>query len=212
MTMIDAKNKFREGYIMLLRPFDFAELRNPLQKLTILWAYSEQPITKKILKPAAREQADLIENSAPMFMLGGKEAKENWIEIELERLFDQKESWEMLYEGEVVQCTVEGQTCRFYPDEYRIMDKERLFEIMQEEGYHTIIANELKEIKEFKDKVHYLQSRGVKKNIAEKWSTLAYGPMVMYKPYYELLDMFCRSQEIYKDSFYEEIEGIIFDN
>lgn len=33
--MINAKNKFRERFIMLQRPFVFAELENPLQKFTI---------------------------------------------------------------------------------------------------------------------------------------------------------------------------------
>ncbi len=208
--MLNAKDKFREGYIMLLRPFEFHELKNPLQKLTILWAYSEQPILKNVLTEKARDEAWLIENQSglPFF---SKEHKEEIIESQLETLFAKKESFEQLYEGDIVQCYVDGIMCRFYPDEYKIMAKERLFEIMQEEGYHTIISEQLKQVKEFKDKVHYLKSRGIGEKDATKWSSLSYGPMVMYKPYYQLLDAFCREHEIFKDSFYEEVEGIVFD-
>lgn len=32
--------------------------------------------------------------------------------------------------------------------------------------------------------------------------------LVYYKPYYELLKIYCRSNEIYPDPFYIEVEGI----
>lgn len=156
------------------------------------------------------KKADDLNYQRPLLFLD-KKAKEEWLERELEIIYGDKNSFEELYEGEIVQCTIEGQLARFYPDEYKIMDKERLFEIMQEEGYHTIIQKELKNVKEFYDKVHYLQSRGVNKSVADKWASLSYGPMVMYKPYYQLLEYFCRENEIYKDKFYEEVEGVIFE-
>ncbi len=100
--MLNAKDKFREGYIMLLRPFEFHELKNPLQKLTILWAYSEQPILKNVLTEKARDEAWLIENQSglPFF---SKEHKEEIIESQLETLLLKKESFEQLYEGDIVQ-------------------------------------------------------------------------------------------------------------
>lgn len=44
-----AKDRFRQGFIMLKRPFDFHELKNPLQQFTILWTYSEKPVEKEVL-------------------------------------------------------------------------------------------------------------------------------------------------------------------
>ncbi len=207
--MIDAKNKFREGFIMLLRPFKFAELKNPLQKLTILWAYSEQPIIKRVLTSEAKNECYLTENVSGLGFMS-KEHKKAWIEEALENLFNSPTSYENLYEGDIVQSYVDGQLCRFYPDEYKILTKERLFEIMQEEGYHVIISEELKLLKEFKDKSHYLKSRGISQKIADKWSSLSFGSMVIYKPYFELLNMFCRDHEIYEDEFYTQVEGINF--
>ena len=148
--MIEAKNKFREGFIILKRPFLFAELKNPLQKYTILWAYSEKPVINKVL-------------------------------------------------------TEEGEN-----EKYFIASQEDLANLLEEEGYHTIVDSRLKEIKEFRDRVFYLSSRGVPKSIAERWSSISYKDLVIYKPYFDLLDKFCRSYEIHPDRFYEELEGADF--
>lgn len=207
--MINAKDKFREGFIMLLRPFDFAELKNPLQKLTILWAYSEQPVLRDVLKPQAREKIDEICERPNMSFLR-KEDREEWINDQIKKICDNPSSHEKLYEGEIVQTYVDGQLCRFYPDEYKILTKERLAEIMEEEGYHVILGD-VKSLKDFNDKSHYLQSRGVSKNIADKWASLSFHSLVMYKPYFELLKIFCRWNEVYPDKFYEEVEGISID-
>jgi hypothetical protein len=37
---------------------------------------------------------------------------------------------------------------------------------------------------------------------------MGFKELVYYKPYYEMLTMFCRDYEIYPDTFYEEVEGI----
>jgi len=209
--MINAKDKFREGFIMLQRPFDFIELKSPLQKFTILWAYSEQPVTKVVLNSDGKEELDLIENSSNPLGFWNQEDKEKYLQKEIDYIYSHKKYLETLYEGEIVQAYVEGQLCRFYPDEYTIVSKEKLNEIMLEEGYHVVCDNSLFEIKDFKDKKHYLQSRGVSERVARKWASLSYGNLVMYKPYYELLEMFCRPYEIISnDSFYEEVEGVDF--
>ncbi len=209
--MINAKDKFREGFIMLQRPFDFAELKSPLQKFTILWAYSEQPVIKKYLTDKAKEEIDLIENSTNPIGFWKSEDRDKYIQKKIENILESNVAYEPLYEGEIVQAYVEGQLCRFYPDEYTIVSKEKLNEIMLEEGYHVVCDNSLFEIKDFKDKKHYLQSRGVSERVARKWASLSYGNLVMYKPYYELLEMFCRPYEIISnDSFYEEVEGVDF--
>lgn len=100
--------------------------------------------------------------------------------------------------------------CRFYPEEYSILTRDYVSKLLEEEGYHAILDPALKSIKDFQDKVFYLSSRGVPKKIAEKWASLSYKDLVYYKPYFEVLDLYCRSHEIYPDPFYEEVEGIDF--
>jgi len=53
--MLDAKKKFREGFIMTKRPFKFANMKNPIQAFTVVWAYSEQPQIRPELTQTARE-------------------------------------------------------------------------------------------------------------------------------------------------------------
>lgn len=207
---IDAKSKFREGFIMILRPFKFAELKDPIQKLTIVWAYSEQPVIKRVLTDAAKEEADAIANQSGLFF--GFDSKEERIEMQLDELYADSKSWEDLYEGDIVQAYFEDQPCRFYPEEYKIMSREKISELMTEEGYHTVISDELLHIKDFAEKSHYLKSRGVSKHIADKWASLSYPGLVFYKPYYGLLEMFARANEIYPDTFYEKVEGILIEN
>jgi hypothetical protein len=206
--MIDAKNKFREGFIITLRPFSFENLNNPIQKFTILWAYSEQPKTVKELTETAKEEVDLILNNTygPRFFT--QKEKEEYIEEQINKVYTNPKNWDEQYKGEIVQTYIDGQLIRLYPSEYNIVSKDKLTEIMSEEGYHAVCAKGLYEIKDFRDKTHYLQSRGIPRHIANKWASMSFKEMVYYKPYYELLTMFCRDYEIYSDSFYEKIEGI----
>lgn len=206
--MINAKDKFREGFVMVMRPFQFTELRNPIQKFTIIWAYAEQPKIVRELTETAKEEVDLIENQShgPRFFTS--KDKEEYIQREIERVYANPKSWNENYKGEIVQTYIDGQLIRLYPDEYNIVSKEKLQEIMEEEGYHAVCSRGLYELKDFRDKAHYLKSRGVPKHIANKWASMSFKELVYYKPYYELLTMFCRDYEIYTDTFYEEVEGI----
>jgi hypothetical protein len=209
--MVNAKDKFREGFIMLKRPFDFGDLDVPLQNLTILWAYSERPVIKNYLSSEAMEKIADIENTTPPLGFFSTEERDEYIERKIQWVYDNPKMYEPLYEGDIVQSVVNGQTVRFYPSEYTIVNSEKLAEIMAEEGYHTICNPSLYKTKDFTDKVHYLVSRGVNKRNAEKWASLGYRDMVMYKPYYELLTMFTRPQHIIADDkFYIEVEGIDF--
>lgn len=206
--MINAKDKFREGFIMIMRPFSFVELRNPIQAFTIVWAYSERPVTRKELTETAKEKMDLVYNESIPIGFFTKKDKEEYINKEIERISNDNKSWNEKYVGDVVQTYIDGQLIRLYPDEYNIISKEKLAEIMEEEGYHAVCSRGLYELKDFRDKTHYLQSRGVSENIANKWASMSFKELVYYKPYYELLEMFCRDYEIYPDEFYQEIEGI----
>jgi hypothetical protein len=205
--MLDAKKKFREGYILINRPFQFKEMKNPIQRNTIVWAYSEQPVVEKNLSETAKEEAILLESTSGIgFIRQGD--KEDYIARELERIYNNPKNYDSLYVGDIIQSTIDGVLCRFYPDEYSILDQDALNEALAEDGYHMIGNESLYKIKEFRDKTHYLKSRGVDKATAEKWASLGFRDLVYYKPYYDLLKMFCRPNEIYPDSFYEEVEGV----
>lgn len=208
INVINAKVKFTEGFIMILRPFQFAEMKNPIQKMTIVWAYAEQPVLKKYITSKAKKQVELIENSSYVGRFFTQKEKEEFIEQEIEKVYKDRSSWENVYKGEIVQCQIDGQTVRFYPDEYNIISKDKLQEILEEDGYHAVCSKGLFELKEFRDKQHYLMSRGVSRNVANKWASVSYKELVYYKPYYELLKIFCREHQIYPDKFYEEVEGI----
>lgn len=206
--MLDAKNKFREGFIMTKRPFRFAEMRNPIQAFTILWAYSEQPKIRLELTEVAREKIEEIEFATNPHGFFSSEHRQEWMMKEMDRITNNPKSYDQVYLGEIVQTFVDGQLIRLYPDEYTVVTSDKLTEIMQEEGYHAVCTKGLFEIEDFRNKTHYLQSRGIPSHIANKWASMSYKELVYYKPYYELLNMFCREHEIYADEFYDTIEGI----
>lgn len=208
--IIDAKNKFREGFIMLKRPFEFGDMKNPIQKLTIVYAYSERPVLENRLTDKAIEEIENLHNRGT-FMNPTRffnETHEDYLERKLEEIYNIPSNFENIYKGDIVQCLIEGQMCRFYPDEYNIISQEKLNEIMSEEGYHAIVTPGLENIKAYKDTLHYIQSRGVSEAIAKKWAGLSFKDLIYFKPYYSLLEVFCRENEIYPDDFYEKVEGI----
>lgn len=210
--MIDARKRFKEGFIMLNRPFSFAELKTPLQKFTIVWAYSEKPKEHQAITDLGKEKAEEVEHSTSRIGFFKPADREEWIEKEIEKIYKDPKYNETIYEGEMVQTYIEGRLCRFYPDEYTIVSQEKLTDIMSEEGYHTILDPAINKLSDFRTKKHYLQSRGISEHIANKWASLSYKELVIYKPYYELLKMFCRSNEVYgDDKFYDEVEGITFE-
>lgn len=211
--IIDAKNKFREGFIMLNRPFQFSDMQNPVQKLTIVYAYAEQAKFEERLTLKALKEIENIENDSS-FLKRDKQINEShteYIDRKLSQIYDSPLNFENVYKGEIVQAIIDGQTCRFYPDEYSLISLEKLNEIMSEEGYHAIITPGLEKVKQYRDILHYLESRGVSNHIAKKWAGLTFKDLIYFKPYYELLTMFCRDYEIYPDNFYREVEGIVFE-
>jgi hypothetical protein len=212
--MIDAKNKFREGFVLIRRQFHFADMESPIQKLTIAYAYSEGPKTVKMLTREAMDKADEIrmQNFAGRFLPTASDDVEDYIDMQLEQLFLDPNSNYDHYEGEIVQIEIEGKTIRLYPDEYSVMSKDRMRQLLEEDGYHAICSDSLLKLKSFRDQTHYLKSRGVPEATANKWVSVSYGELVYYKPYFELLQMFCRDHEIYPDSFYERVEGVSFES
>lgn len=206
--MIDASQRVYHGWIMLRQPFKFAELEEPLQMQTILYAYSERPVIDRVLTKEAKEERDLILNqSIPFSWIQGKDVI---IEKEIEELERKRESWEENYKGEIMQVVINNVTCRFYPEEYTHISQETLSEILEDEGYHMVAHPGLLKNKEFLKRRHYIQSRGVNERTAAKWVSIGFRDLVRYKPYFQLLRFFARDHQIYDDPFYEEIEEIDF--
>lgn len=206
--MIDAKNKFREGYILIKQPFKFEEMQDPVQAYTIAWAYSEQPVFEEEMTISAKEGLEALLNEGPFMnpKVGFKQDFNEYLSKEIEKIYSMESNFNQLHVGDIVQTNIDGITCRFYPDEYSVIDKDTLSEIMEEEGYHAICSQGLYKTKDFLDKFHYLRSRGISEYIAKKWAALGFKELVYYKPYFQLLSMY--SRVIYPDSFYEIMEGI----
>lgn len=204
-----AKDKFREGWIMLLRPFRFAELSKPLQKMTIVWAYAERPVIEKELNDKGKElkkelddnygKVSTIFENSPM-RKSTFETESNYhdrIEQEYNRIFQYYNTKE-LYKGEIVQTYIEGNLTRFYPEEYSIISKET-FEAVINEPTHDLVVNNpsVYQLLDVKTKVHYLQSRGISEERAKLWVSSSLKDNVYFTPCQELLEIFCREEEIY---------------
>lgn len=213
--MINAKLKFKEGWVMLKRPFDFAELSKPLQKMTILYAYSEKPIVNMVLnEKGLQELKDLnkawnkkgnlgtLSIKNPYSLRFGESEKD--YEDRMRRYLDdiyRKYSTKEVYKGEIVQCYVEKQLCRFYPEEYTNISRETFEYLLScpDEEYSLEIQNQnVFKIKEIRDKIHYIQSRGISKNMATKMVSENVKDAVIFRPGEAILEMFCRENEIYK--------------
>lgn len=211
---MNAKNKFREGWVMLLRPFDFAELSKPLQKMTILYAYSEQPIVNMVLnEKGVQELEDLNEawdKKGKIGIFGGSkiygirfgESEEDY-DDRMGRYLDdiyRKYSTKEDYKGEIVQCYVEKQLCRFYPDEYNVISRETFEHLLScDENEYKIEIEDSKyfDLKSIKEKIFYIQSRGIPKDIATKMNSVEAKDAVIFRPQEAILEMFCREHEIY---------------
>lgn len=206
-----AKDMFREGWIMLLRPFKFGELSKPLQKMTILYAYSEQPIIKMELTQKGKEEMELVSEHY------GKTSITNHHRVYSKRAFESDEVYEARmektidriykdhctqenYQGQIVQCYVEGQLCRFYPGEYNVISRETFDHLLtcDEEEYTIEIEDERYfDIKEIKNRLFYIRSRGIPKNLAMKMNSGEAKDSVIFRPGDAILEMFCREHEIY---------------
>lgn len=204
--MIKARDKFREGWILLLQPFQFVEMSFPIQKHTMVYAYAEKPTFRRELKKEALEKIDII-NCEPAFAyLSTNKSVQEVKEKKIIEIMDDGKNYDQIYTGEIVQTEMDDVLLRFMPNEYKIISEDFLSEVLAGEGYHTIINKKLETIKEYRDRFHYMQSRGVVAATAKKWASIGYKDLVYYKPYGTLVDMYCRHAEIYlPDDQYTEL-------
>lgn len=206
-----ARDRFKEGWIMITRPFQFAET-GPIQKMSIFYAYSERPTYHEILSDAAKAEIETIENQSSLFsrkILG--QSHQNFIDDSVGVVLERPSSYEEIYDGEIVQIYIGETVVRLFPDEYKILTEEKVSDYMSREGFHMVKNSELlTTLKDFLNQKHYLQSRGVTEKAAERMVSPLFRAMVYYKPYFELLEMFARNHEIFEDPFYTKVEGIKF--
>jgi len=199
---------------MLLRPFKFAELKKPLQKLTVLYAYSEKPIINMVLSEKGEEDLKVLNsywsnggalsffNHDKMYSKRFGETIEEYDERmgryldDIFRLQCTKED----YKGEIVQCYVEGQLCRFYPEEYKVIGRDTFDHLLtcDEHEYKLEVENpSYYQMKDIKSKIFYIRNRGISETKAMKMSSNEAKDNAIFRPQQALLEYFCRPQEIY---------------
>jgi len=207
---MEAKYRFKEGWIMLNKPFKFIELEKPLQKMTVLYAYSEKPLVKMILTSEAQEEIDFAYDEYGL-NIGVRKSKWRVLFNESEEDYNERFDMQMdqlretgctveQYDGELVQCYVEGQLCKFYPDEYTVIKKDTFELLLTSESAHVL---EIQKNSSYynqdnvKDRIYYLRSRGINKDLATRMSSKEANDAVIFRPRPELLAIFCRPHEIY---------------
>ena len=194
---------------MLLRPFAFGELSKPLQKMTILYAYSEKPIVEMTLNEKGQAPMDELDSGDNTGLFSGGdflfrkrfgESEEYYQErmtIEYNRIVKENSTIEV-YKGQIVQCMVENTLCRFYPDEYNPIKLNTFEYVMTSDDYTMEVENKtLFELPEIKEKIFYIRSRGVGESMATRMSSHNAKDSVIFRPGQGVLDMFCREHEIY---------------
>lgn len=201
--MINAKELFREGWVRLDRPFEFGNLKYPLQKLTMVYAYAEGLKMGKQLSKEAKESIDRAKSRWSASLFGDA------LDREYDRVTSLPSSWEEVAEGQILQTYIDGQTVRLFPGEYTILDKNQVKAALSEPGYHTVPINGgAIRHKAFRDQLFFLRSRGLNKGDALRYASIEFPGKYYYKPYFALLTYFCRNDEILPDEFYEEVENI----
>lgn len=216
---INAKNNFREGWIMLLRPFDFEDMVT-LPKLTLVYAYMEQPIVVNELSEKGVEVIERISNPRAMCSLSSHYKKQitesdfeyherinEIIRIEMEK----RENFNIIHKGNILQTSIGGQLCRFYPDEYSVVDEELLNQAIEGEEF-LMVANSttLFNIKEFKDRVFYMKQRGINEKKAMQFASYGLKDNIYYIPHPETQKIYCRSNEVRNRKEFEEYINAVY--
>jgi len=200
-------DRFTEGYIMLLRPFRFANLS--IQKLTILYAFFEQKMFEYHLSDEQEKELIQLEfeqdNLLAMAALERKEAINERYDAKKDAIRYDRARLVKKYVGAKIECTINKINVSFMPGEYTIIPEDR---IVNEyiESYHCVTTRELEANKDFNNKKFYLLSRGVPDHVATSFCAFEFKGLCYYKPPLPLLEYYCRPEEIIKDDFYKNIE------
>lgn len=216
-----AKNNFREGHIILQRPFDFSELEYGIPKMTILYAYIERPVFEDELTPEGKERFAEVERAGNFFegtprlrkgIFESQESYDDRIAAEFERIAQDASNYKKVHAGNIVQAIIDGVPCSFWPDEYNILPSETLLELLHDDSYHMVTSDDsIFKLPEMEKKIFYLQSRGISKPKAKRLCSFGLKDMVIYFPHPELQKMFCRDWEVVYlpqfEEYYKEVYG-----
>lgn len=178
--------RFHEGWIMLRRGFDFAELNYHIPKLSLVYVYSDRPIFKKHVKEEYYEE---LEREAQKF-----ESLPDWLQVTTDigdEIIPDDMQYEE-YEGEVVQTLFSGHLTRFFPGEYQVTTIQKYQELDDFHLAYNLRKNDemyLKQ-KEIADRVHYLMSRGMSRKTAELYVSASAKHAVWFSPSEEVQEIF----------------------
>lgn len=182
-------HRFKEGWALLRRPFNFAELDYTIPKLSLVYVYSERPVYKMRIKSEYWKRLNKEEERLlrlPGFLNTG-------LEDRLQEEFGPtpNEQYET-YEGEIVQTLFSGNLTKFYPEEYTVTD---IKDYQNRPGFHELYKlrkNDPKYLKQsaIVDMVHYLCSRGMSRQHAELYASSAAKHSVWYEPTEQIQQMF----------------------
>lgn len=192
---MEIKARFNEGWVMLLRDFDFAELTCRLNKLSFVYVYGHSTLYTRVLNkkgldkinaPLTPMQKNLMALHDKFGSYWGDDETDDFIRI------DEATETEQIYRGEKAYTVIEGEKCFFYPEEYSIVNPREIFKTETHLGAYRLQVEDphWNSSKEIRDQIHYLNSRGIKKELAEKVVGFTAKHNVWYKPGEELIKEF----------------------
>ena len=203
--MINAKNRFKEGWVMLNRPFSFGDIEGTgkvFQKLTIFYAHSERPMLHtvtsekgiKLINKAIKEA-----NQRKRLTLSDEQRNgiDDQLDEQIEIIKDENRVEE--YKGEIIQFPYYDKVIRFFPDEYKVIGMDTLEAVIgDEDSYEVELLDRNKmELPVLKNSIFYLKSRGISNDQAIRMCTHLLTDGVILRPKRSILEMLCREEEIY---------------
>jgi hypothetical protein len=203
----EVASRFREGWIMLFRPFEFAELDYPLQKLTVVYAFSEEPKYEYEGNPKFLELQRSYWENERKYAFEDEDAYERRTEIDLNAALKVHPPIKK-YIGEIVQVSLRATEVRLFPDEYKILEDQNLTDLLEEDSGYTshVVFPEMLKQNHVQNLIFYCLQRGISKETSIKMASISLKHAVFLKPRREILEMFCRPYEIIPENAEERIE------
>lgn len=179
------EKRFNEGWAMLRRSFDFYELAATLPKLSLVYVYSERSVFRNRIRASYFKSQEFNENfwsSVP-----------NWMQVQMDNdIHVPKEATYETYEGEIVKTVVEGVTVKLYPEEYTPVDMLQYTTTPNFHPHYALHKNDRFYLKrnDIKNKIHYLTSRGMSRELAIFYVSSLAKHAVWFKPCQALQEEF----------------------
>lgn len=208
---MNVKDRFVEGWVMLLRPFSFVELKEPLQKMTILYAFSDEPVYETELTSEGRAIMSYIHGQIGkpfglsteannIWRRGSGEKNDDLYDYRIDRQLEieVRKHQEKRYIGQKIIVMINGVECKFFPEEYNTISKETLEYLPSAEEYEIEVLNKngLAD-KVISDRLYYIRTRGISEKDALRMIAPGLKDSAIFRPTSDLLNHFCRPHEIY---------------